>query len=409
MDAWIVVLGTAGIGQILLLLLLLLTGHPPHPVASLWLSLFLASVGATLAADVIDSLGLSLPFAFVTPLLTSALLLIGPTLWLYTRALTERRGIIKLSVALHFLPFALFSITLYSRLSAVPTSEIAAAVDPALDQNRNVAELLWLTPVASQILAYLAAVVWRVVHSRTQITDEFSNLEHRTLRWIILLCALVGLVLAAWVLSWGISHRASNLITTVGYLLAINLIGTHGLQQANVFQKYLPLPHFSLTPSAIGTESAKHESSESAIPSTEGVERAKYARATLPATLAEQLRAQLEERMQIEKPYLDEDLTLAELAIQIGASSHQLSQLFNQHLGESFYDYINRHRVAAFQRLASLTPNQNRPLLDIALDCGFGSKSTFNAVFKRQVGINPSAWRQQALRANPSVQRQRRQ
>lgn len=409
MDAWIVVLGAAGIGQILLLLLLLLTGNPPHPVASPWLGLFLVSVGATLAADVIDSLGLSLPFVFVTPLLTAALLLIGPTLWLYTRALTERKGIIKLSLAWHFFPFALFSITIYSQLFAVPANEIAAAANPALDKNRNLAELLWLTPIATQILAYLAAVARRIAHSRVQISDEFSNLEHRTLHWIILLCALVGLVLAAWVLSWGISHRVSNLITTVGYLLAINLIGNHGLRQTNVFQKNLPPPVFSFGSSAIGTESPKQESNESAIPSAEGGERAKYARAPLPATLAQQLRAQLEQRMQIEKPYLDEDLTLTELATQLGASPHQLSQLFNQHLGESFYDYINRHRVTAFQRLASLPPNWNRPLLDIAFDCGFGSKSTFNAVFRRQVGINPSAWRQQALVTKPSLQLQRRQ
>ena len=44
------------------------------------------------------------------------------------------------------------------------------------------------------------------------------------------------------------------------------------------------------------------------------------------------------------------------------------------------------------ERLADAS--DTRTILEIAWDCGFTAKSTFNAAFKRQTGQTPSAWRQ---------------
>ena len=99
-------LGAVGIGQILMLLVVA-AGESSRPSSLIWLSLFLTSIGATLAGDFIDSLGLSIVRAWATPPLYAALLLIGPALWLYTRSLTEQDGIMTLALAPHFIPFAL--------------------------------------------------------------------------------------------------------------------------------------------------------------------------------------------------------------------------------------------------------------------------------------------------------------
>ncbi len=412
MDAWIVVLGAVGIGQILMLLIVF-AGGSPRPPAVLWLSLFLISIGASLAADIIDSLGLSVSFVSILPLLTAALLLIGPALWLYTCGLTERNGVTGTALIWHFLPFALLAGMLYLAFWAVPEAELAAALDPELDQNRDAEEWLWLAPIAAQILAYLAMVARRIHHTRLRLSDEFSNLEQRTLSWILLLCALVGGVLAAWVLSWRISYRTSNLVTTVCIVLAISLIGNRGLRQANIFQKRPPPPPLpdsnsvSATPTEAPNTAADQATLERSPLPGESSDRSKYSRAALSGAQAARLAQQLKEIMAQEKPYLEEDLTLSELAARIDASPHQLSQLLNQHLGESFYDYVNRHRIAAFQREVLMPGNARRPLLHVALDCGFGSKSTFNAVFKHQMGMSPSAWRQRATRSVPSAQIQR--
>jgi AraC-like DNA-binding protein len=405
MDSWIIVLGAAGLGQTLMLFIVLASSPAQVPSVG-GLGLFLGSIGATLAADLIDHMGLVAAFTWVKPLLTAALALIGPSLWIYTRILTEREWRPTPRLALHGLPYALLAALMYSALLTAPAEEWPTVLDPELDQGRSANEVFLLTLVVAQIGSYLVAVVQRIRYCRARLTDEFSNLEHRTLAWMTLICALVGAVLIVWVLSWGISHRASNLLTTSGYVLAISLIGSQGLRQGNIFQKH---PAKTTPPASNLLPAAPERLEDPAADSSKSSESPKYARAALPPERIQQLQQQLDTLMQLDKPYLDGDLTLPELAAQIGASPHQLSQFFNQHLGESFFDYINRHRIAAFQRSALLPVNQERLILDLALDCGFGSKSTFNAVFKRQVGMSPSAWRQNAAKlTDGSGQFQRR-
>lgn len=89
------------------------------------------------------------------------------------------------------------------------------------------------------------------------------------------------------------------------------------------------------------------------------------------------------------------DLTIRELAEAVGAPEYLVSAVINQRFEQTFYDFVNSRRVQlACQRLRD-EPKAN--ILDIALDCGFASKTTFNTVFRRRTGMTPSAWRREAL------------
>jgi AraC-like DNA-binding protein len=66
--------------------------------------------------------------------------------------------------------------------------------------------------------------------------------------------------------------------------------------------------------------------------------------------------------------------------------------VIDRRFGCSFWDYINRLTIDA--TCACLADADHaRTIFDIACACGFTSKSTFNAAFKKQVGQVPSAWR----------------
>ena len=71
--------------------------------------------------------------------------------------------------------------------------------------------------------------------------------------------------------------------------------------------------------------------------------------------------------MTFEKPHLENDLTLAQLASRVGISTHHLSQLFNVQIGVSFFDYINARRVDDVKRCLSDRAFDSEPLLQIAL------------------------------------------
>ena len=85
------------------------------------------------------------------------------------------------------------------------------------------------------------------------------------------------------------------------------------------------------------------------------------------------------------------NLTLAQLADLTGLSSHQVSQVLNDHRGLSFNDYLNHFRVEAVCKLLRESSGDN--ILDLALTCGFSSKSSFNVIFKKHTQLTPSEYR----------------
>ncbi|MEL7313186.1 MAG: helix-turn-helix domain-containing protein, partial [Pseudomonadota bacterium] len=89
--------------------------------------------------------------------------------------------------------------------------------------------------------------------------------------------------------------------------------------------------------------------------------------------------------------YRNSDLTLSALAEATGLSGHHVSEVLNQHAGKNFYEFINGYRVEYVQN--RLRERQDAKVLDIAMEAGFASKSTFNAVFKQSTGQTPTQFR----------------
>lgn len=109
--------------------------------------------------------------------------------------------------------------------------------------------------------------------------------------------------------------------------------------------------------------------------------------------------AQLQKRLHFfmnqEKVFLQPDITLNTLSARLNTTPNNLSWLLNQVYQKKFYDYINAARVEAFKSKINAGAHRNHTLLALAMDVGFNSKSTFNKVFKAQMGMTPSAYVQQ--------------
>ncbi len=101
---------------------------------------------------------------------------------------------------------------------------------------------------------------------------------------------------------------------------------------------------------------------------------------------------QLDEFMVKDKAYQNAELNQAQLAEHLQISRHQLSELLALHPAGSFYELVNQLRVKAV-----VNEVKNRPINDkltnIAYDCGFNSKSSFNQVFKKYMNQTPSQYR----------------
>jgi AraC-like DNA-binding protein len=93
--------------------------------------------------------------------------------------------------------------------------------------------------------------------------------------------------------------------------------------------------------------------------------------------------------MEINKPYLNPDLTLKDLAVLMNTNTSVLSNAINQGFGKNFNDFINEFRVNEFQRAVKEPNNKNLTFVAIAYDCGFNSKATFQRSIKKFTGKVP--------------------
>ena len=95
-----------------------------------------------------------------------------------------------------------------------------------------------------------------------------------------------------------------------------------------------------------------------------------------------------------EKPYLNPELTLSDLAEKLKTNTSVLSQVINTGFDKNFNDFVNEYRVEAFKQKINTPQYSHYTMLAVAYDCGFNSKTTFNRAFKKLTNTMPSEFLQ---------------
>ena len=85
-----------------------------------------------------------------------------------------------------------------------------------------------------------------------------------------------------------------------------------------------------------------------------------------------------------------EELSLEYVAEHLHLSRFHISRLFNQKLGLSFSDYVNKLRV---RESLDLLRDPDKKIADISEEVGFGSIRTYNRAFKEIHGKTPVEYR----------------
>jgi AraC family transcriptional regulator len=88
--------------------------------------------------------------------------------------------------------------------------------------------------------------------------------------------------------------------------------------------------------------------------------------------------------------HLDEDLSLTALASRAGLSAFHLHRVFSAAAGETPKQFTLRLRLS---RAAAMLLTTADSVLDIALECGFGSHEAFCRTFRKRFGMAPSVYR----------------
>jgi len=237
-------------------------------------------------------------------------------------------------------------------------------------------------------IIYIIALV-KVLHTQQRyLKSNFSYENKITLKWVQYW--VVSFIISAFLISFAIvfsdlgkiSNTLAFIITSISMLIQLLIIAQFGLQQTTAFINH---NYYKVMEQTFIKE----------IDST-NVTITKYAKSGLQPIQGQELINKLSVLMDNKKPYLNENLTLPQLANLLDIPAYQLSQAINEGLQLNFFDFVNQYRIKLVQKLLKDPAFDQYTILGIALDAGFNSKSTFNKAFKKYTGTTPSAYRKKA-------------
>jgi AraC-like DNA-binding protein len=97
--------------------------------------------------------------------------------------------------------------------------------------------------------------------------------------------------------------------------------------------------------------------------------------------------------MEQKKLFTDSLISIASISKQTGEPAYVVSQVINEKMGLSFYDWIARYRVEESKKLLTDPKTERYTIEQIAEEVGYNSKSAFNKAFKKFTGKTPSEFK----------------
>jgi len=298
-------------------------------------------------------------------------LLYGPLLYLYVLYSIKPDNKFSKKDYLHFAPVFISYVCMVPFYFLYSAEEKHLLDSGQIDDYDTFSTILVVAFIVSGI-AY-AFYSFRLLKKHQTIVEEnFSHSDKVSLNWLRGFIGGIGLIflsafivlLSRDVLGVHFPFNPDFIFYSI-LIFAVLILGYFGIRYQNIFVDNAIVVHTERT-------------------------KATYQKSGLKDEKATEKHNELLRLMKDQKPYLDPKLSLNNLAQSLDTSPNHLSQIINQFEEQNFNDFVNKYRVHEF--IAKASTDSNLSFLAIAMDSGFNSKSTFNAVFKKQKGVPPSQY-----------------
>lgn len=91
---------------------------------------------------------------------------------------------------------------------------------------------------------------------------------------------------------------------------------------------------------------------------------------------------------------LDQELTLEKIAEQLNYSKFYLARTFKNQTGFTLHKYIQGRRLSEAARKLAET---GQPIVEIALEAGYGSQQAFTQAFRYAYAVTPQEYRKRGV------------
>lgn len=348
---------------------------------------FLIAFIISLALSYMDGVFLSFSFqihriyAHMIYLTMSFDYLHGPLLMLYILSRIRPNFQFKPTYYLSFVPFLLhLSFLLYRYgFKSLATKQVMLKSGLVFSYD----EIYALTTISNLHYAVYFVIIFKLLYGyQKAIKNHYSNLYRKNLNWLLLVSCgfFLGTLMRylnniLWLEvpnSLFLRHIDLKLFAVSATLIFAAVLLYKNLQQPKIL--HLPIGDAEADPQAANQN--------------------KYKTTKILPEMRHDYMYKLKTYMQRQKPYLDADLNLNELAKKLNIPAHHLSQSINVETGKNFYEFVNDYRLLECISMLEDPKNAGSYITQIMYECGFNSKSVFNPLFKKQYGMTPSQYRQ---------------
>ncbi len=341
-------------------------------VANKWFGLFLFSVGCMLLNLIIYTLGAEGSYTRLIAFNELSRFVMAPALYLSVLHYTSPDKTFRNKEYLHFIPLALFFLYLGPNVIITTHYKFIGITLPVM-VSKAIPVLLPLL-IKIQLVVYWVLAYRKLNEHQKNIQLIASSTGSVSLRWLRFLLLGIAFMILLWFNTLFFKARIIENFSTIGYVAGVLCICYFMLAQKEIY------PY------------AMDELTE--IDQVIKEERIVTTKLRFSADHLFKLKEELTVLMETEKPYLDNELGLPQLAAEMNISSHDLSYLLNEGFGKNFFQYINAYRVAEAKQLMLSEKHRHFNILGIAYSAGFNSKTTFNTSFKKETGLSPSQFMQ---------------
>ena len=304
------------------------------------------------------------------------LLVLFPLLYLHVKYLLVYYKKFQRVDFLHFLPFVI-NILLFSSFYLLGADEKLALIRNPTSYYKIIG-VIGDEVVAAQGIIYSILILKRLARYKREILNYQSNVDKVVIKS---LTGSVILISISWIIGTiGVNLEVFNIPVNVDLFVAVYLI----LVIVIYFISYVAIK----TPEVFKLDERKMRMVFLRNDDLKIDEEKPKIKKDNPEL--EVFNEQLTTFMNEERPYLNPDLSLMELAEDLELTRHQLSNVINQSHQKNFYEFINFYRTEEVKRLIQDPANKHLKLISLAYDAGFNSKASFNRIFKQMTSMTPS-------------------
>jgi AraC-like DNA-binding protein len=300
---------------------------------------------------------------------------LGPLFFLYVKSLTQPWFYFKKKYWLHFIPYFLILLLLGS---SVYFNDADLKRGWILDSLKDTEPDFFNYIGIVQVLIYILWSLRLLQLHKQNIRRIFSYNDQINLNWLKRLILSVMALWAIWSMSNISNHPYLQHLDAVGFPIFVYILGYWGTSQRLIYSANLAT------------------SDDETRPAQPSPEKLKYSTTALSDKESEQKLEVIKAYMLEKKPYLQGELSIQDLSGMVNIPVNTLSQIINSKLNQNFFEFVNHYRVEEFKREVLNPANQHLSMLGIALECGFNSKASFNAVFKKLTGLTPTEYKKQS-------------